>query len=129
MASNAAAPELHNQCRLSEEPLRGLGETGMNRESGLTLFEIMVVIIIIFIISATSIPILSRTIGVFRVKSGAETLGTKLNLARQESVRRGTATNVFFDPSTSKMYVDLNHNNKPEGSANADVVAGRILNE
>lgn len=101
----------------------------MKKEAGLTLFEIMIVIIIIFIISATSLPIISRTVGIFRVKSGAETLGTRLNMARQESVRRSKPTVVFFDQANSRMYVDLNHNGVPEGSKNADVQSGKAFNE
>jgi prepilin-type N-terminal cleavage/methylation domain-containing protein len=104
-------------------------EDGMRKNEGLSLIELMIVIVIVLIISATSLPIISRTLTVFRIKSGAEGLGTKLNLARQAAVRRGLSTVVFIDPSNSRVFVDLNHNLKPEGINNTDVLNGVTTNE
>jgi Tfp pilus assembly protein FimT len=104
----------------------------MKKSAGFTAVEFAIVLVVIFTLVtlvATSLPIISRILGVYRVKASAEGLGTRFNLARQESARKARSTIVFIDQNNSRVFIDLNQNGKPEGFKNADVLAGRITNE
>lgn len=101
----------------------------MAKKNGFSLLELLVVIVIIFILAAITVPNLVRTLSIYRVKGSAEGLASQLNLARQQAIGQGRPIAVFIDPSNSKIYVDLNRNGVPEGARNTRVINRSTINE
>jgi len=62
-----------------------------HRESGLTLIELMVVVVIMVVSATLAAPSFSQVIANYRVRSAAESIINGLNYARAEAVRRNSA--------------------------------------
>jgi type IV fimbrial biogenesis protein FimT len=68
------------------------------RCSGLTLIELMVVLGIIAVLAALSLPSFGAQISRQRLKAAAETLAGDLAEARFEAARRGSALHLHYAP-------------------------------
>ncbi len=97
----------------------------MKKTPGFSTMELLVVVMIIMIVAAISIPNLRSALTIYRVKSSAEGLAVQINAARQQAINEGRPITIFFDPTNARMYVDKNRNGIPEGTTNPDVRAGR----
>jgi type IV fimbrial biogenesis protein FimT len=62
--------------------------------SGFTLLELLVVLVIIAVLSAFAIPAFSQSIQRYRAAAEISALGTDLQLARSEAVKRGLSVVV-----------------------------------
>lgn len=89
--------------------------------NGFSAIELLVVVTIVLILAAVTIPNLARVLSIYRVKGSAEGIAAQLNLARQQAIGQGRPIAVFFDPSNSRIFVDLNRNGVPDGVKNARV--------
>lgn len=101
----------------------------MKSSSGFSLIELAIVIALVAIIAAISFPVMGRAMNVYRIKSGAEGLSVKLNQARHEAVRKGRPLIVFIDEQNERIFVDINRNGIPEGTASSAVRNGEAVNE
>lgn len=101
---------------------RGLS---MKKTSGFSTMELLVVVMIIMIVAAISIPNLRSALTIYRVKSSAEGLAVQINSARQQAINEGRPIMVFFDPTNARIFVDKNRNGIPDGVNSPDVQNGR----
>ncbi|MBI4851157.1 MAG: GspH/FimT family pseudopilin [Acidobacteria bacterium] len=101
----------------------------MRKRDGFSAVELLVVVTVILILAAVTIPNLARVLSIYRVKGSAEGLAAQLNLARQQAIGQGKPIAVFFDPSNSRVFVDLNRNGVPDGVKNARVLNRSTNNE
>jgi type IV fimbrial biogenesis protein FimT len=62
--------------------------------SGFTLLELLVVLVIISVLSAYAIPAFSESVQRYRASAEISALGTDLQLARSEAVKRGLSVKV-----------------------------------
>lgn len=97
----------------------------MKKTPGFSTMELLVVVMIIMIVAAISIPNLRSALTIYRVKSSAEGLAVQINAARQQAINEGRPIMIFFDPTNARMYVDRNRNGIPEGVNSPDVRNGR----
>lgn len=67
--------------------------------SGFTLLELLVVLVIISVLSAYAIPAFSQSVQRYRASAEISALGTDLQLARSEAVKRGV--DVYVCPSSN----------------------------
>lgn len=102
-----------------------VGGLSMKKTAGFSTMELLVVVMIIMIVAAISIPNLRSALTIYRVKSSAEGLAVQINAARQQAINEGRPILVFFDPTNARIFVDRNRNGIPEGVNNPDVQAGR----
>ena len=101
----------------------------MGKRSGFSAIELLVVLTIILILAAVTVPNLAQILSIYRVKGSAEGLAAQLNLARQQAIGQGRPIAVFIDPSNSRVFVDLNRNGVPDGFKNSRVVNRSANNE
>jgi prepilin-type N-terminal cleavage/methylation domain-containing protein len=101
----------------------------MKKKNGFSSVELLIVITIILILAAVTIPNLARILSIYRVKGAAEGMAAQLNLARQQAIGQGKPIAIFFDPSNSRMFVDLNRNGVPDGVKNTRVINRGTNNE
>jgi type II secretion system protein H len=69
----------------------------MHRQSGLTLFELMVVIGIMAVMASIAVPGVIGWLPGYRLRSGADELRTTLQLARMRAVRENAIVAVVFN--------------------------------
>jgi prepilin-type N-terminal cleavage/methylation domain-containing protein len=89
----------HFPCKHLDEEM----ET-MRRESGLTLFELMVVIGIMAVMASIAVPGVIGWLPGYRMRSGADELRTTLQLAKMRAVRENAIVAVTFN-FTNDSYV------------------------
>jgi type IV fimbrial biogenesis protein FimT len=71
----------------------------MRKQTGFTLIELMIVIVIMGITLALGIPSYTTWIANTQIRTGAESLFNGLNLARTEAIRRNESVQFRFDPA------------------------------
>lgn len=101
----------------------------MRKRNGFSAIELLVVITVVLILAAVTIPNLARVLSIYRVKGSAEGIAAQLNLARQQAIGQGRPIAIFFDPSNSRMFVDINRNGVPDGVKSARVLNRSANNE
>lgn len=68
-------------------------------QSGFSLIELMVVIVIMGIVMAIGIPSFNTWIENGQIRTGTESLSNGINLARTEAIRRNEPVRFRFDPA------------------------------
>ena len=71
------------------------------RPGGLTLLELLVVLFIVSILLAVSIPVFRTNVGARAVRESSRILSTALNTARQQARLTGRPTGIRFEPLPS----------------------------
>ena len=102
----------------------------MNRESGFTLLELMIVLGIAAIMAAFAVPAIIDLIPTYRLKSAAEDVFSNMQFARMGAIKTSRNWAVIFDDSVSpgKYYVcsDDGANNTWDGPGGDDTVERTI---
>jgi prepilin-type N-terminal cleavage/methylation domain-containing protein len=84
------------------------------RERGLTLVELMVVLAVIMLISAVSLPSFMRSYQTYQVTDAASRLVNVIKFTRYEAIRRNVAENYVIGqtgaPVTTTAWTDSNNN-------------------
>jgi type IV fimbrial biogenesis protein FimT len=75
-----------------------------NREAGLTIIEIIVVIAIIGILSAIAIPGFSAWLPGYRLKAAARDIYSNMQMAKMGAVRTNRTWTVVFSSGTTNYY-------------------------
>lgn len=87
--------------------------TNRYRRRGFTLAELTIVVLIIGILSAASVPKLLNSVDFFHVEAAAKRIKQDLELARRRARSNSAAQAIAFDSSTSTYTLpnvqDLNH--------------------
>lgn len=83
-----------------EETVNGRNKSGDScaLQAGFTLAEMSVVVAIVLVVGALSIPTLSRTIDISRLKSATQTLATTYQDARIRATQDNTSYEVLVSP-------------------------------
>jgi len=84
----------------------------MRTDSGFTLIELMIILAIIAILSASAIPSIKRWVPEYRLKSAMGDLQSNMQKARVKAVKENTSTQIRFDRTNSPgfYYFDNNKN-------------------
>lgn len=90
--------------------------TATRRESGFTLMELILVIGIVVVLIAVSIPAITRWLPNYKLKGAAMDLYSRMQFAKSEAIRANTQYAVIFDPG--------NEEYKLVSSPGADLVFG-----
>lgn len=75
------------------------------RQSGVTLIEVMVSVIIVGILVAMAIPSFNSLLAGWRVKAVANSLMSGIQLARAEAIRRNATVSFVMDATTSNWLI------------------------
>lgn len=78
----------------------------LSSQSGVTLVELMIVVVLIGILAALAVPSFSRMMQRQRIEGAAEVLTSALQNAKAEAVKRGASVGIVFTPNT--LNTDLN---------------------
>ena len=84
------------------------------RERGLTMVELMVVLVVIMLITAVSLPSFMRTYQSYQVTDAASRLVNGMKYTRYEAIRRNLPVNCVIGqtgaPATTTVWTDSNNN-------------------
>jgi prepilin-type N-terminal cleavage/methylation domain-containing protein len=69
----------------------------MRSTSGFTLFELLVVVALIALLSAVSVPVVMESVGRNAAWTAAEQIGSQIRQARLKAISRNTTFRVRFD--------------------------------
>ncbi|TWT59922.1 GspH/FimT family pseudopilin [Rubinisphaera italica] len=87
----------------------------LNKRSGLSLIEMVTVVLIIGILSAVAVPKIYDSIDAYRLKQAAETIAGDLQYARQQAISRSQSITVSFDiVNESYTISDISDRNHPD---------------
>ena len=75
------------------------------REQGVTLMEMMIVVVVIGIMAAMAVPNLDQAIKDIKFKNVGRELSSKLRLARSASLSLQTPHGIYVDPSAHTLVV------------------------
>jgi len=75
----------------------GLRRSGLPERRGVTLLELLIVILIVMMITAFSIPVVVPAIQGRRVREGARMLSTFLNAARNRAIETGRPAGIWIE--------------------------------
>lgn len=89
-----------------------------NRQSGLTMIELMVTIAVVAILAFIAVPSFQNYIANQRVRSSAADLLSAMNFARSEAIKRNLANGVSVSPVTAGDWTD---------GWTVDIVGGALL--
>jgi len=81
----------------------------MRKNSGFTLVELIIAIVIIFILVAISVPIFLSWLPDYRLRSAADDLYSNLQYAKMEAIKNNVNWAVAFDFSANSYTVRSNH--------------------
>jgi type II secretory pathway pseudopilin PulG len=89
-----------------------------HRQAGFSMFDLAIVLVMIGITLAASVPALTKLSQSNRLVNTADQLAGHLRLARQKAVARGVPHIVFWDEATQQyvIVVDQNRNGLPDVS-------------
>ena len=74
----------------------GSGVRRDRRRSGFTLIEVAIVVAIVGIVTATTMPNVTRYMEVTRARAAAKSIADAFNVARAQAIRTGNNHVVFF---------------------------------
>ena len=96
------------------------------RETGFTLTELMVTIVVFAILAGIAIPTFMSLMPGMRLNGAARQVMADLMAARMKAVKLNQRTKVFFDTSTQYRICDDDDNNGTVASGEGDVVTRNI---
>jgi prepilin-type N-terminal cleavage/methylation domain-containing protein len=95
----------------------------MSNKKGFTLFELIIVVIIIGVVMAISIPFMKKSYEQIRIENHTYNLQKILQFARQKAVLEQKIIRLNIDPSQKRYW--LTTRNKRNGSADFKRLKGR----
>jgi prepilin-type N-terminal cleavage/methylation domain-containing protein len=102
----------------------------MNRESGFTMVELMIVIAIASIMASVAVPSIIDLIPTYRLKGAADDIFSNMQLAKMGAIKENHKWAIIFDTSVSpgKYYVcsDDGANNTWDGPGGDDTIQRTI---
>src|SRR4026208_1380161 len=94
----------------ARKPDRGQGESPMSKQNsnrGFTLQELMIVMAIVTIMSASLLPNINTAMQNYRLKASAEEIASQIQSARYRALRSNTVCAFLVLPSSRQFGVDV----------------------
>ncbi len=76
------------------------------RDAGFSLLELLVVVGLTTVIAAIAVPMMSNTIGDFRIRGDARAVNSAVSLAKLRAASGFTQTRLFVDLSANSFHVE-----------------------
>ena len=96
----------------------------MRKNSGFTIYELMVTIAIMAVIAAITMPRYLRWYRTSRLRSAVSSFTVDLEMAKTEAIRENNLVVIEFYPGSYKIFVD---SNKDWNSSGEKILLDRIL--
>jgi type II secretory pathway pseudopilin PulG len=93
-------------------------------DDGATVSDLLIVLVVISMVSALAAPAAASVIDATRSRQAAGFLSSRLRLARQEAVARGTHVGVVFDLSGTRWSLRVCRDGSRNGLRRADIQSG-----
>ena len=105
--------------KMSDRRGRGLTRSlfsSHSNDSGFTLVETMVVVVMIILMAAISIPKVMGIMPRYRLKEAARNVYQNIQLAKMTAIKEGSRCVVVFSSNGYSFFLDLNQNFVMDGS-------------
>jgi Tfp pilus assembly protein FimT len=89
----------------------GLGMKALKNRKGITLVELMVIVVIIGIIAAMAVPRFSTAISRLQFRNSARNIVSKMRLARSNAISNKQPFGVSVDPDTRTLTLFMDNQN------------------
>lgn len=89
----------------------GYGMKALVSRKGITLIELMIIVVIIGIVAAMAVPRFGRTISRLKFRNAARHMVSKLRLARSTAITNKGQFGVYFDAEGTTMTLFLDSHN------------------
>lgn len=103
---------------LKLKKITDIGPRKRDRQSGFSMIELLVVIVIATILLGAALPAMQKHTGTSKLIQATDEVASSLKLARQRAVSTGSRVVVQFDRTNSRFYLfdDPNESNTRDGN-------------